>query len=185
MASTVKGKMAVTISGVEVVTDSGSGTKVQKHELSWLIDLANGTSAGQIDLAYSETKTGVAASTTTVYDLAGSLTDLAGDTIAFAEVVLIAIRNRSTTAVNRIHIGPDATNGFGVEASNLGFWADASDRSVVAADFDSDANDGSWCIMHCRSGVAVSGGSTDELAVITQSGSSSNTWDIVILGRSA
>lgn len=45
------------------------------------------------------------------------------------------------------------------------------------------ADGGSWLVLHCKGGVPVAAGSTDELAVITQSGTSSNTWDIMILGR--
>lgn len=149
------------------------------------ITLPNGTSNGQIDLSWGETKTGVAASTTTVYDLVGTLTDKAAATVSFAEVVTIAIRNRSNTAANYLTVGPDATNGFGVVASNRGFWADATDRNVVMADYNSSDGDSGWLILHCRSGVPAAAGSTDELAVITQGGTSSNTWDIVILGRSA
>jgi hypothetical protein len=84
-----------------------------------------------------------------------------------------------------LHIGPDSSNGFGVEASNKGFWADATDRNVVAADYNSQDGDGSWVILMSRGGVPVSAGSTDELAVITQGSTSANTWDLLILGRSS
>jgi len=184
MASTMKARVQYLIEGTEVVSD-GPLKGVNKRELRLFLDLANGTSDGECDLVYSEQKVGVGASVTTVYDLDTSLTDLSGSAIDFAEVVLIAIRNRSSTPANYLTIGPDATNGFGVVASNKGFWADASDRNVVPADFNSDDGDGSWVILHSRGGVPVAGGSTDELAVITQGGTSSNAWDIVIIGRSA
>jgi len=155
------------------------------YPLAMNLTLANGTSAGQIDLAYGKRESGIGASVTTVYDLAGSLADKSGTTITFVEVVLIALLNRSATAANYLLMGPDATNGFGVVASNVGFWADASDRNAFAADYNSSDGDGSWGVLNCRTGVAVGAGSTDELAVITQGGTSANTWDIIIGGRSA
>ena len=62
-------------------------------------------------------------------------------------------------------------------ASNKGFWADASDRNVLSADGDS------WLVLYSKSGVPAAAGTTDELAVITQGGTSLNTWEILILGR--
>lgn len=184
MASTIDGGIVISLKGKEKVS-SGPLKGVNDHTLQLFLDLANGTSNGEIDLVYSKQETGIGASVTTVYDLAGSLTDLSGTTITFAEVVLVAIRNRSSTAANRLHIGPDSSNGFGVEASNKGFWADATDRNVVAADYNSQDGDGSWVILMSRGGVPVAAGSTDELAVITQGSTSANTWDLLILGRSA
>lgn len=178
MSTTVTARVALDIVFNEVIS---SGLKQGALPARFLQEhaLANGTSDGQIDRAYAKRETGIGASVTTVYDLVGSLTDTEGNTISFAEVVLIAIRNRSSTAANWLSMGPDATNGFGVVSSNKGFWADASDRTVIPADGDS------WVVLYSRGGVPAAAGSTDELAVITQGGTSSNTWDILILGRSA
>ena len=77
-----------------------------------------------------------------------------------------------------LEIGPHATNGFGVLATNKGFWKDATDRNVLPAD-----SGNSWLILHCRSGIPAAAGSTDILAIITQSGTSANTWELLILGR--
>ena len=143
------------------------------------LKLSSGTDDGQIDLSYFETVTGIAASTTTVRDLAGSLSDVEGNTLTFAEVALIAIRNLRTTALATLEIGPDATNGFGVLSSGRGFWSDASDRNVV------HPNSG-WLVLYAPDGVPVGAGSTDELAIITSAVSgSTNSWDLLILGRSA
>jgi len=184
MASTFTGGLTFKIEGTEVVS-SGPLKGSNRHALETFLNLPNGTSDGQIDLVYSKIETGIGASVTTVYDLAGSLTDLSGTTITFVDVVTIAVRNESATAANYLLVGPDATNGFGVVSSNRGFWADASDRNVLNAEKDTQSGDSGWLILHARDGVAVAAGSTDELAVITQGGTSSNTWSIVILGRSA
>ena len=176
MSTTFSASISIDILFREVVSLTLGGGSLDKR-FSVLVDAATGTSDNQINVAYATTVTGVAASTTTVYDLVGSLTDTSGTVINFDEVVLIAIRNKSTTAANYLTVGPDATNGFGVVASNVGFWADASDRNVIAADGYS------WMVLHCKAGVPAAAGSTDELAVITQGGTSANTWDIMLLGR--
>lgn len=181
MANAPNARVTLSIHAAEVLTGGIKAGQIP-HRFESLLNLNNGTSDGSIDLVWSERKTGVAASATTVYDLAGVLTDSEGSTITFAEVVLIAIRNLSTDAVDHLEVGPDATAGFGVLASNRGFWADASDRSIVMPTIG--ANEG-WIVMHAPGGVPVGAGSTDELAVITPSGSAANTWDILIIGRSA
>ncbi len=145
--------------------------------LSEVIDLPAGTDDVEINVAWAKRETGIAASVTTVYDLIGSLTNTEGTALNFDETVLVAVKNRSTSAANPIGFGPDATAGFGVLASNVGFWSDASDRNIVPAD------GGSWTVMYCKGGVPAAGGTTDELAVITLAGSAANTWDILILGR--
>ena len=143
--------------------------------LSEIIDLQPGTADVQINVAFAKTETGIAASVTTVYDLIGSLTNTEGTALNFDEVVLVALRNKSSTPLNVLTMGPDATAGFGALANNKGLWADASDRSVIQAD--------TWYVAYVKAGVPAVAATTDELAVITASGSSSNTWDILILGR--
>jgi hypothetical protein len=141
--------------------------------------LATGTSDGQINKGYYVRETGIGSGVTTVYDLIGSLKDTSQATINFDEVVLIAIKNLGTTATQYLTIGPDATNGFGVVASNKGFWVAAigsGGGSIIPAD------GGSWSIFHCYGGVPAAAGSTDELAVVTQA-VTGNSWDLIILGR--
>jgi hypothetical protein len=150
------------------------------------MQLATGTSDGQINVGYYKIETGIGASATTVYDLVGSLTDATGTTLNFDEVVLIAMRNLSGTAANYLTLGPDATAGFGVVASNKGFWVAAlgsGGGSVLPADYDSVTGRGSWLILHSLVGIPAATGSTDELSVVTQGGTSANTWEILIFGR--
>ena len=176
MSSTVSGSLSLNILAREILA-SGIKKGVIDHSFSSLLDLPNGANDNQINRAYSKVETGIAASVTTVYDLVGSLTDGEGVTMSITEVVLIAIRNLSSTAANWLSIGPDATAGFGAMASNKGFWADASDRNTLAADGDS------WLVLYSKGGVPAAAASTDELAVITQGGTSLNTWQILVLGR--
>lgn len=178
MATTVTGRVLLDLSFQELIS---SGAKVGPLTTRLLADydLVNGTSDGNIDRGWATRESGIGASVTTVYDVVAGLNNTEGSAISMAEVVLIAVRNRSTTAANYLTVGPDATNGFGVVSSNRGFWADATDRNVVPADGDS------WLVLYSKGGVPASAGATDELAVITQGGTSGNGWDIMILGRSA
>ncbi|NBU17400.1 MAG: hypothetical protein EBS48_10425, partial [Actinobacteria bacterium] len=176
-ATTVSGRFSLDILFNEVISSGNQKSGVLQSRFADLVDLSTGTADNQVNVAYAKTETGISASTTTVYDLVGGLTSTDGTTLNFDEVVLVAVRNKSSTAANYLTVGPDATNGFGVIASNKGFWADASDRSVLAADGNS------WLVLHSKGGVPAAAGSTDELAVITQSSTSANTWDLLVLGR--
>jgi hypothetical protein len=176
MATTFSGRVALDLLFTEIISNSHKSGSVPS-KLSALVDMATGTSNNQINVAYAATVTGVGA-TTTVYDLLGVLTNTEGTVINFDEVVLVAIKNLGTTATQYLTIGPDATNGFGIVSSNVGFWAAAlgsGGGSVVAADGDS------WTVMHCKGGVPAAAGSTDELSVVTTG--TGNTWTIMILGR--
>jgi hypothetical protein len=115
--------------------------------------------------------------------LAGSLINAVGGAVVFAEVCLIAVRNKRTTALAYLDVGPHATNGFGRLASSRGFWpadiaADADQGSIVAPD--------SWLILYNKDGVPVTAGTADILRVTTSAVvGSTNSWDILVLGRSA
>lgn len=146
-------------------------------------DLPNGTADGSCDLVFAKTESSIAASTITSYDLAGSLTDSFGTTLTFVEVVLIAVRNKRTTALAYLDVGPHATNGFGRLSSSRGFWpadiaADADQGSIVAPD--------SWLVLYSKDGVPVTAGTGDVLRVTTSGvAGSTNSWDILVIGRSA
>lgn len=174
--STVSGRVSLSILAREILA-AGISRGVIDREFTALLDLPNGTADGQINKCYAKRTTGIGA-TTTVYNLINTLLDEDGVAINFDEVVLIAVRNLSTTAASYFTVGPDASNGFGVLASNKGFWPAAigsGGGSIVAADGDS------WCVMHSKGGVPAATGSTDELSIVTPG--TGNTWDILILGR--
>lgn len=176
MASTFSGRVSLSVKAIEFI-NTGVANGQLPAEIIEDFALPRGVAIDQIDLAFFEQKSGINASVTTVYDLTGSMTDLSGAPINFASVSLIAIRNRSIDDADHLEVGPDASNGFGVLAGNRGFWKDASDRSVIMAN--------SWWVVYNRAGVLVGAGSADELAVITPAGSAGNSWDIIVMGRSA
>lgn len=178
MSVTYSGKIDLDIAFQAIVAQGGMVSGPVAASFAASIGLPNGSSDNQINAAHAKTETGIGASVTTVYDLVGGIANMDNSAnLNFDEVVLVAIKNLSSTAANYLTVGPDATNGFGVVAANKGFWADASDRNVIPADGDS------WTILYSKGGVPAAAGTTDELAVITQGGTSSNTWNILILGR--
>ena len=176
--STPSGRFSLDIAIRDILTATVGSKGVKEHRYQAILDLANGTADGQINKVYSKVETGIGASVTTVRDLVGSLTDEEGSTLNFDEVVLLAVRNLSSTAANYLSIGPDATAGFGVVASNRGFFADASDRLTLPAD-GGDA----WVVVYSKAGIPAAAATTDELAIITQSATSANTWELLVLGR--
>jgi len=129
----------------------------------------NGTNRLKIAV---DRQSGVGASNSQDYDLIGSLTDLESTTLNFDLVYFIGLYNLSATY--GISIGPKASTTWGVASSNQGFWLDASDRSYVPPS--------SFLTLYSASGVPASAGS-DTFQVITDSGSSANSWHIVIVGR--
>jgi hypothetical protein len=179
MANIVTGRMAIDLAIREVWPASATGSGVYTHTFPKVIDYANGTLDGQIDRVYSIVESGIGSAVTTNYDLAGSLKDRANNTITFAEVTMILLVNLSSTAANALQIGPGASNGFGVLATNKGVWADATDRTVVMAGADD------YFLWVSKVGCPVTATTGDILSVITQTGTSANTWLLVVAGRSA
>jgi hypothetical protein len=181
MSSTFSASVKLDLVMNELITD-GIRNGVLAPRFTESLSLATGTSDGQINLGYYVSATGIAASSTTAYDLAGSLTDESGATMTFAETCLIAMRNTRTTALATLTIGPDATNGHGVLAAGRGYWAAAlgsGGGSVVHPG-------GGWTVLYAPDGVLVGAGSTDELSVIASAVvGDTNSWDLIVLGRSA
>lgn len=175
MSTTFSATVRLDVIFQEILSGALFKSPVVAKQLLEQLDLTAGTADGNINAAWAKTEVAIGASVTTVYDLLGVLRDTEGNLLNFDEVVLVAVRNRSNTATNVLLVGPDVSAGFGVLGANLGFWNDATDRSVVSA--------GSWTVMYCPAGVPAGAGTSDEIAVITLGGTSANTWDIMILGR--
>lgn len=168
------------ITAAQILAD-GINAGVIPARFREVLDLPNGTTDGKIDLVYASTKSSIAASATTTYDLSGSLTNAVGRAVVFAEVVLIALKNKRTTALANLTIGPNSSAGFGTLAAGKGFWAAAQGSgggSVVGP--------GSWYVVYDPTGVPVTASTADILAIIASAVTGdTNTWDLLILGRSA
>ena len=174
--STASARILLDVEIREIISDGVKRGHISPR-IKELLDFRNGTANNQVNKVYGEHRTAIAASTTTVIDLIGSLTDEDGDTINFDEVAFIVIKNLRTTALAYLLVGPDATNGFGTLASSIGFWNDATDRSVVESN-------GGWLALYSPPGVPAAAGSTDELAIISSGvAGSTNEWVLIIGGR--
>lgn len=166
------------------VLNSGLAKGVIPMTFAQVLELSNGLTDANIDLAWSASVVGGAASSTISYDLVGtSLKDKFGGAVSFAEVVLIAVKNNRADAGAYISVGPHPTNGFGRLSGGKGFWP---------ADLASDSDQGSivgpsaWYVVYDPAGVPTVAGTGDILAVTTSATTgSTNAWDILVLGRSA
>ena len=165
------------------VLNTGLKAGVIPIQFATAVELNNGLLDSQIDLAWSASRVGMAAGGTTNMDLHGALTDSFGNTVQFAEVVLIALRNNRADAGAYLLLAPAAANGFGRLAASKGFWS-----ADIAADFDQGniVGPSSWLCLYDPTGVPTTPGSVDVLSITTSAvAGSTNAWDILILGRSA
>jgi hypothetical protein len=193
MANTPSAKIQLDIQAVEILT-SGVKSGVIPSRFLTMLDLPNGTLDGNINRVFSKTESSVAASTVTSYDVVGGVVDSFGSAITMAEVVLIAIRNNSTTALQTLIVGAHATNGFGKLASGRGFFGAACDVTTapttcqggIVVPAPTSAGGPGWMVLYSPDGVPAVAATSDVLAVVTSAVvGSTNGWDILILGRSA
>jgi hypothetical protein len=139
------------------------------HSFDKTYSWESGTGTDQTDLVWSN-RSAVASGGNDVIDLRGGITDTFGTSIAMAKGCAVLMYNRDTTDGEDFRIGPDATNGW------VGPWLDASDRTRVPA--------GGLFLWVDPNGQAIAAGSTDELYV-ENNGSTENTYDIFVSGKSA
>ncbi|MBP5931829.1 hypothetical protein QBA57_28595 [Streptomyces scabiei] len=139
-------------------------------DYSAVIDLASGTGANQADRIFADTRT-LAASATEDLDLAGVLSDPLGASLTFARIKAVLIRaaagntnsvNVTRPASNGVPLFLAASDGLAVRPGGLFLW--------VAPD---------------ATGVAVTAGTGDLLTLTNSAGSTSVTYDVIIIGASA
>ncbi|QTU45639.1 hypothetical protein F3K20_12870 [Streptomyces scabiei] len=135
-----------------------------------IIDLASGVGANQADKIFADTRT-LAASATEDLDLAGVLSDPLGAALTFARIkaVLVKAASGNTNSVqvtrpasNGVPLFLAAGDGLSVRPGGLFLW--------VAPD---------------ATGVAVTAGTGDLLTLTNSAGSTSVTYDVIIIGASA
>lgn len=134
------------------------------------ISLTSGTGANQADMMWHDTRT-LAASASENIDLAGSLTGAFGTTLTFARIKGLVVAAASGNT-NDVQVARGSSNGFTM------FLA-ASDGFLVKP-----GGHFSWWAPGAT-GVAVTAGTGDILTITNSAGSTSVTYDIVILGASA
>ncbi|MFI1942056.1 hypothetical protein ACH44C_33600 [Streptomyces purpureus] len=136
------------------------------------VHLESGTGAGKADRVFHDQRT-LAASATETLDLAGVLTDVYGAAITFARVKFIAISAASGNT-NNVIVGANASNDWVGLLNAAGTITLRPGASFAAMSGSADAT-----------GMAVTAGTGDLIKVANSAGSTSVTYDVVIVGVSA
>lgn len=149
------------------------GTATAQLAKSYSVDLTDGTSAGQANRIFHDTRT-LAASATEDIDLAGVLTDAFGTTITLARIKGLII-SAAAANTNNVIVG-------GASATQFVSWVGAATHTVTV-------RPGATLALFAGSadstGYVTAAGSTDLLKIANSSSGTSVTYDIVILGCNA
>jgi len=132
--------------------------------------LTSGTTANKADLQFHDQRT-IAASGNDDMDLAGGLSDAFGTTLTFVEIVSLLIKAASGNT-NNLDVG-GGSNPF---LTHLGASGDIV--TIRPGGF-------LWLFAPTNPAYTVTAGTGDILRVTNDAGSTTVTYDIVILGRSA
>jgi hypothetical protein len=185
---TVKAKIRLMLEAIDDGDKSEVGRGSMKVSLTHLdalfqqdIVLRDGTTNDKIDLIWSDTRSLTTGASEDI-DLAGGVTDIFGNTLTFVEVSHLFFFNHDTTAGEYFRMGPAASNGwYGVTTPFL-----ATGDSVIirpSATVDGITYPGfAW--FSAPTGYVVTAGSADSIG-ITNSGSTTNSYSMIVLGRSA
>lgn len=134
------------------------------------LHLLTGTTAGKADLMFSDTRT-LSAAASEELDLAGGLSDPFGAALTFVKVVAIMIIAAEANT-NSVVVGGAASNAF------TGPFADSSDKVAVPPG-------GCLLLTAPSAGWTVTAATGDLLKIANSAGSTSVTYDVIIVGRSA
>lgn len=131
---------------------------------------ATGTGADQSDMMWTDRRT-LAASATEDIDLAGSVTGHFGNTLTFARVKLLYV-HASSANTNNVNVTRVATTGIPL------FLADGDGLSVRPG--------GTFLVVAPDvTGYLVTATTDDTISFTNSAGSTSVTYDVVIIGASA
>lgn len=163
----VRGSIGVSIDLTQTGTGDLGNPKM-RATVSKALSLIEGTDAtNKANILFSDRRT-LNASANEDIDLAGVLTDAFGATITAAEIVAIFV-SAAAGNTNNVNITRPASTGF------VGPFLAASDGVNVKP--------GEWQLFVSQSGWAVGAGATDLLNIANSAGTSSVTYDIIIVGR--
>ena len=167
MATTQTSTIALNInanlsSALDLVTAKADMSK------KYAFTLASGSGANQADDIFSDTRT-LSASGTEDHDLAGGLTNAFGETLTFSTIKAMIFKAASGNT-NDVQVSVKATNGFST-------WA------LAASDGITLRPGGMFCIVNPdATGMAVTASTGDLLTVTNSAGSTSVTYDMIIIG---
>lgn len=138
--------------------------------LTGIVNLLNGTGAGQGDLIFTDTRT-LAASGTEDLDLAASLADAYGAMLTFARIKAVIIVAAAANT-NNVRVTRPASNGVPL---------------FLAASDGLDVRPGGFFAWACSdvTGVAVTAGTGDLITITNSAGTTGVTYTVVIIGASA
>lgn len=136
------------------------------------VHLESGTGAGKADRVFADTRT-LAASATENLDLAGSLTDAYGTTTSFARVKFILF-HAAVGNTNNVVVGAHGSADFVGLLNAAGTLTLRPDATVAAMSGSADAT-----------GMVVTATTADIIKVTNSAGSTSVTYDVIIVGNSA
>lgn len=162
--------VAISISGKYQKEWDIGGNIVDTLSISLSNALTNGTGSNNANLFFRDRRS-VTAGAPDDIDLAGSLTDIFGQSLTFVEIAGMAIYNRSTTAAEKLEVGGDAGAAFETWVKTAGdvIIVPAGGLFLLTAPIDGD--------------FTVTAGTDDILQIVSASGTIS--YDILIWGRSA
>lgn len=142
-------------------------------------EMTNGTGSDQANKIYADTNTILAGARNTI-DLAGSVSDVYGDTITFTKIKGIILKNTSTTAaVLALGGGSDGagTNAFDtwIRSAAGGGAGDGSEQVLVRA--------GGFVMFYTpdSTAYAVTAGTGDILGIV-ETATLAGSYEIAILG---
>lgn len=151
--------------------DLGEATATLSKE--YRAKLVTGTSAGQVDRIFHDTRT-LAASANEDLDLAGSLVDALGVALTFVKVKGLFI-SAAAGNTNNVVVGGAASNGFVS-------WVGAAAHTVIVRP---GAVLGLFAGQADAAGYPVTAGTGDLLRVANSGAGTSVTYDVVVIGTSA
>jgi hypothetical protein len=167
LSSTIKLAVAANLTSVQDL-----GTASAPASLSSSVTLTTGTGAGQADKIFADTRT-LAASATEDLDLAAVLTDGLGSTITFARIKAVVVR-ASAENTNLVQVTRPASNGVPLfMAAGDGIALRPGETFGVFAGVEDAV------------GHVVTAGTGDLLTLTNSAGSTSVTYDVIIIGCSA
>jgi len=141
------------------------------------LTMADGSTTGLADLIYTVSGTLTTGDNTTI-DLLESLEQVFGDSLDFAKVKAIFIRNNIAVTGSTLVVGGAAANAFD------GLWANKTDKSNVEPT-GAGEND-SWGFMQINPGTGWTVDATHRNIYLEHDAGDSNDidYDIVIIGTS-
>lgn len=170
MAITFTGSITLNARG-SLLSDVDLGSAANSVDYQKRYDIANGTSASQANMMWSDTRT-INASSAEDLDLAGGLTGALGNTITFTTIKGIIIKAADDNT-NNVVIGGDDSAAF------INWVGDATDTIVVKP--------GGIFVLYDPSagGYAVTATTGDLLQIANSGAGTSVTYDIILIGEVA